>query len=203
MAAEATTGDFETFRAMACGEEGWTAVTEKSGVRVSSRKAEGSSLNISRGIAVLDAPVAAVRALVTSAEQRTAWDKLIAECRVFATDGPATHVLLRSIPYTFPPVSARVFYVEMRVDEDPATGTVTILARQSTREDLPAPPKGAVVGKVMSSGFVLEKVGEDKTRIYYVIQLDLAGWIPNAIVNKAMADEPLCLDNMRKLLQQK
>jgi hypothetical protein len=197
----ATAFDFDGFKQL-CKEteaDGWTKVTEKHGVVVHTKKVSSSPLAISRGVATIAAPTAAVRALAVDADRRCEWDTLLAEFRVLRTISENEKIgYMKSIAKW--PVSARDFVIHVKA-RDTAEETV-VLAVKGDNAEMP-PQKGVVRGTVINSGFVIEQNPSDPERstvIYYAIQLDLAGWIPTSIVNQVLADEPLGLIQFRKLI---
>ena len=199
--------EFEDFRKFAVEEEAeWKAATEKKGVAVARRVLADSPLKVSRGTTVVAAPVAFVRKMVERAELRPKWDNLIAECKVLRTEN-ADHMVayMRSVsPGMF--ISARDFVLDVRAKAYDDGSQVILASSPATEEESAkeAPvPKGVVRGRATNSGYVLTPVDGDaaRTRVVYVIQLDLAGSLPTALVNSALADEPLCLAEFRDLIE--
>lgn len=198
--------EFEEFRKFAVEEEAeWKAATDKKGVAVARRVLPDSPLKVSRGTAVIAAPVAFVRKMIERVELRPKWDNLIAECKILRSEN-ADHMLvyMRSVsPGMF--ISPRDFVLDVRA-KSYDDGSQVILASSPSDEEATkeAPvPKGVVRGRATNSGYVLTPVDGDpsRTRVVYAIQLDLAGSLPTALVNSALADEPLCLAEFRDLTE--
>ena len=49
--------------------------------------------------------------------------------------------------------------------------------------------KGKVRGEVLAGGYVLEKIDDKKTRVYYVSFSDLKGMIPQMLINMAQKNQ--------------
>lgn len=199
--------EFEAFRKFAVEEEGeWTPATEKNGVKVTRRVLKDSPLKVSRGVMEMAVPVAFVRKMIERMEERPKWDKLIAECKSLrVVDADHLFAYMKSVvPGMF--ISARDFVLDVRAKSYDDGSQVILASSPATEAESlkEAPlPKGVVRGRATNSGYVLTPVAGDpsRTQVVYVIQLDLAGSLPTAIVNASLSDEPLCLANFRDLAE--
>ena len=163
--------DFEEFKKFATEEEGWKFNVEKHNVKAYTRTIPGSSLNVSKGVAVIDAPLEKVLEVIVAAEKRPEWDKLTAECREVRAISDVEKIWYMKTVNAFM-VSSRDFVIHFKLQKDEATGAVVSLVKtEEPKEEIP-PQKGCVRGKVINSGYVIEPVEGDpqKTSIIYVIQ---------------------------------
>lgn len=190
----------EEFRKF-CGEEDkWKPAKEADGVKVHTRTVEGSSLSIARGIVTVKAPIQQCFDFAMDPSKRTSWDKVIKESHK-VRDGEDGHfiVYMQSIPKW--PASARDFVIDLVVKryED---RSIVIWGKSPETEEVP-PVKGVVRGKCCNSGYIFVPNADDtETTITFVMQLDMCGYIPAAIVNMAMVDEPLCLAQFRAKVEE-
>jgi hypothetical protein len=70
---------------------------------------------------------------------------------------------------------------------------------QTSIEDPRCPPvKAFVRGKCLFSGTQFIKLSETQTKVIYVGQLDLGGWVPAFIGNIINVKQPMCIAKMRE-----
>jgi hypothetical protein len=62
------------------------------------------------------------------------------------------------------------------------------------------PVKGAVRGEVYVGSYSIERVGEKKTRVTYISDSDVKGWIPGAIKNMVAKNQAEVPANLAKAL---
>lgn len=163
--------DFEEFKKFAKEEEGWKFNVEKHNVKAYTRSIPGSSLNVSKGVTVVNAPVEKVLEVLTAAEKRSEWDKLTAECREVRAISETERIWYMKTVNAFM-VSSRDFVIHFKLQRDEKTGAVVSLFKtEEPAEEVP-PQKGCVRGKVINSGYIIEPLESDpqKTNVIYVIQ---------------------------------
>ena len=72
------------------------------------------------------------------------------------------------------------------------------LDAQTSVEHPSCPPqKGFTRAKCFFSGTMMQKVSETQTRMYYVAQVDLAGWVPSFVANIVNEGQPLSIARLR------
>eukprot|EP00727_Mastigamoeba_balamuthi_P000824 m51a1_g10739 hypothetical protein (199) ;mRNA; f:314570-315765 len=189
--------EFETFKALSLSSEGWAEGLQKHGVRVTTKSVAGSAFLVMRGEGVVARPVDEVLALCSAPERRLEWDTLAATCTALHRDDDGT-VLLRYTTKAPMLVSPREFLLEMRTTKE-ADGTAILVAHSVTREGV-EPLKKHVLGNMQTTGFVLQPLPDNKTRVIYTVQADPAGWLPSSLVNKVSLDQPLGILGLRKVL---
>ncbi|XP_068648946.1 uncharacterized protein [Aristolochia californica] len=59
----------------------------------------------------------------------------------------------------------------------------------------------SIRGLLLQSGWVVEKLDDDSSRVTYVVQLDPAGWLPKCFVNRLNTKLVMIIDNLKKLAQ--
>ena len=67
-------------------------------------------------------------------------------------------------------------------------------------EDLP-PTKKYVRGEVMMSGYLLEPISDEETRITSIVFVNPKGWIPNFVVSASKNGEFAELMNLAKVME--
>jgi len=180
-------------------EDKWKPIKEANGVKVHSRPSEGSSLNISRGVVKVKAPLQKCLDLAMDPDRRTTWDNVCKESRKISEPGE-NRVLVYMQSQAKWPAAARDFIIDMYVKkyED---GSVVAYGKSPEKDDVPQ-VKNIVRGKCMNSGYIFVPNADDtETTVTFVMQLDLCGSIPNFLVNMAMVDEPLCLARFRDAVE--
>jgi len=189
----------EEFRKFCAEEDQWKLAKEANGVKVHTRSVEGSSVNISRGIVTVKAPVEKCFEFAMDASRRTSWDKVVKESHKIR-DGENGHQIVYMQSTAKWPASARDFVIDLtvkRLDDK----TIIVWGKSPDTEEEPV-PKGIVRGKCISSGYIFAPNADDtETTITYTMQLDMCGSVPNFLVNMYMVDEPLCLANFRDIVE--
>jgi len=189
-------------------ESAWTLSGDKDGVLISTRVIEGTPLKVARGVTTIKAPIPLILERLQDAELRPKWDRLIKETTMLkkVDDNHAFYYFQSKDPGFF--ISCRDFVIEIKIVADPdKPNMVTILGSSPSKEEekeLKDEQSGFVRATATNSGYILESVeGEENvTKVYYVIQLDLAGSLPTRVVNMALSDEPHCLHNFRTVCEE-
>jgi len=189
-------------------DSAWTLNADKDGVVISNRVIEGSPLKVARGITTIKAPIPLILERLQDAELRPKWDRLIKLTTVLKKedDNHAFYYFQSKDPGFF--ISCRDFVIEIQIVSDPEKpNMVVILGSSPSKEEekaLKDEQSGFVRATATNSGYILEAVeGEENvTKVYYVIQLDLAGSLPTRVVNMALSDEPHCMHQFRTVCEE-
>jgi len=183
-----------------CTEEGpWKLAKEENGVKVHTRSIEGQSLNVSRGIVTVKAPVEKCLELAMDTTKRVSWDKVVKECRKIRDTDDGHHIIYMQSTSKWP-ASPRDFIIDLFVKHFDDK-SVVIYGKSPEHDDTPV-PKGVVRGKCISSGYIfVPNADNTETNITYIMQLDLCGSVPNFLVNMYMVDGPLSFIEFRKIVE--
>ena len=199
--------DYKALRHFAVEEEDqWAPVTEEHDVKVTTRTVPGNPLRVARGVAVMKATKQAVVDVAFDPEARTKWDSLTVEARK-VREIDADHFVFYMKSPSKGMVWARDFSAEARrfVDDDGAV-VIMFASQEKGKEDCEA-TKSCVRGKINNCAYVIqEEAGSTAeaplTRITYILNLDLAGWIPTSLVNTVLSEGPINLYKFRKLVEE-
>jgi hypothetical protein len=168
---------------LAAAGDGWKVASRTGDIEVQERTRPGSRVRELQTVAVVDAPPAVVRRVVTD------WDRYVElmpyteEARVVATEkgGRVVHF------YTLvnPPLVSRRDYTMRMVDEGPVKGgALRISWTPSSRG--PPPRKGVVRITVNDGSWLLEPLdGGTRTRATYRLHADPGGSVPAFAANRA------------------
>lgn len=174
---------------VAAGEGPWKLVRTDDQIEVQRRHVEGSSLDEFRGVALLDAPIAGVLALMDDPDHRVEWlGNSVANVRVERTSRRDEIFYTRtSAPW---PVSDRDAVVAAHLSLDPVGHEVRIDMHSVTHPAWP-PQKGVVRMPSMTGhwSFRPERDGA-WTRVEYQVHADPGGRLPDWVVNLATRKLP-------------
>lgn len=126
-------------------------------------------------------------------EKRKIWNEQMIDNQKIADIDEFSGILNSS--FNGSPASNRdfcVFYTYSETDEE-------YLDAQTSIEDERCPArKGFVRATCFYSGTMLQKVNDNQTKMIYVGQVDLGGWVPSFVGNIVNINQPLCIARLRK-----
>jgi hypothetical protein len=165
------------------GEGGWRVASRTGDVEVQERARAGARVREVRTVAVVDAPPAVVRRVVTDYGRYVELMPYTEEGRVVATEegGRVTHF------YTLvnPPLVSRRDYT-MRMVEEGADASGALVVAWTPSERGPAPRPGVVRVTVNEGSWRLEPVdGGARTRATYQLFTDPGGSLPGFVADRA------------------
>lgn len=160
----------------------WELVRSNDGVIVHRRAVAGSKLHEFRGVGVVEAPLAAVLAVLDDAEHRTEWMKeAVANVRIERT-GPYGEIFYSRTGAPWP-VADRDVVNSGRTTFDAAAHAVRVEFRSTTHPKWP-PQKGVVRMPALAGHWTMwPEHGGAWTRIEYQLHADPGGLLPNWVVN--------------------
>lgn len=156
--------------------DGWTVAARTGDVEVQEREHPGSRVRDVQTVAVVDAPPAVVRRVLTDWARWAEVMPYTREGRVVAVEEGGRVVHLYTV--VDPPVVSRRDYTMRLVDEGPVGGGA--LRVSWTASDKGPPPRAGVVRVTIVEGFwLLEPVdGGARTRATYRLHTDPGGSVP-------------------------
>lgn len=195
----------ELLRNVAPDAVGWSVVATKSGITISGK--EEGDLNHMRGSAVLDFPAEVVVAYLQTENKRSEWDKLVREDRIVERVDEQTVVVYNRFLGVFPVAArdtctlAHWFTCE---DSGVFDGVRYGTCSTSIEHDAvpPANTGGLVRAHLGCGGFVIDPISEDSCQIHSYAQIDLRGYIPKSLKKLLGQKQPMCIDKIRKCLEE-
>ena len=175
----------------------WQLKRDKDGIKVYTRKVEGSPVLEYKATVTIKAPMADVIALYEDESRFPQWFYQCVEAKLLKDEGPDRKIIyfVLSLPW---PVSQRdtVFRRTKLVDAQGAvTYDLTALPDEIPRH------KGRVRVPYLKTIWRFTALPDGSTEVYFQQHSDAGGFIPPMIVNKLVVDIPFhSLKNLRKLI---
>lgn len=170
------------------GQSEWKFVTEKEGIRISSRGVADSKIKALRVDCILNAGTAAIVALLMDIDASVQWVSHTKTCTLVKQISPSELYYYSEVSLPWP-LDNRDFVAHIKVTQDPITKVVTV--------DAPA-VKGFVKNRdnlvriTHSTGmWRLTPLGNNSTKVEYTLQVDPGGVIPVWLVNSLSAQGPM------------
>jgi START domain len=168
---------------------GWTRVAEEEGIVVTSRPSEQSPLPIFRGVAVVEASLLEVLAVVTDAERHHEWIFSCSASALVAQTSETTGVVYNRTDTPWP-VPDRDVVLDSRVAL--VDGEREVLVRFSAVEHPDRPPQAGVVRMTYLQGhYHLWVQDAAHTRVEYQVDSDPGGSLPTWLAVRGTRDMPL------------
>ena len=176
----------------------WEHVTEDEGVVVTRKSVPGRPLPIFRGVVTFNHSIYDVLAILDDVELRTKWVHRCAESRQLKRISSFARIIYNRTDAPWP-VSDRDVIVKSQVTVSPDGQTVKI---SFINLDNYMPKRSGLVRIPYLEGhYMMEKLGETKTKVTYQLNSDPGGWLPNWIIKLASKTLPLkTLVNLRRQL---
>ncbi len=159
----------------------WTAEGNANGIVIHSRIRSGSSFKEFRGSGVIDAPPAAVFAVLDDSEAYPQFMPYTAQCRVLKREKDSVVAYQR---LELPLVSDRDYTLRSESAKWLGPDGAIFRIRWEPANNLgPAPTAGVLRVNVCEGGWLLEPQGDSATRATYTIYTDSGGTIPAMLAN--------------------
>ena len=164
--------------------EVWKSEGQSGGLVLFSQPRANSSLKKFKAIGEIDAPVRIVHAVIDDFENYPSFMPYTVECRVVKHESDATYFYQRLSPKI---VSDRDYTLRIREKSWKGQNGTAVFQHsfEAANEVGPAETKGFTRVKVCQGAWVLEPIGDNKTRATYMIDTDSGGKVPAFIANPA------------------
>lgn len=169
--------------------DGWTRVTDEDGIEVTSRPSERSPLPIFRGVAVVEASVLEVLAVVTDAERHREWIFACSGSALVAQTSEVTGIVYNRTATPWP-VPDRDVVLESRVDVIDGERELRVSFVATTHPDRP-PLDGVVRMTYLEGHYHLWAEDGGRTRVEYQVDSDPGGTLPTWLATRGTRDMPL------------
>ncbi len=165
--------------------DGWKLDNRGGEIALYSRPRANSSLREFKGVGEIDAPIRSVHAVIDDFKNYTSFMPYTVECRIVKQESGSTFFYQRLSPKI---VSDRDYTLRVREKSWRGENGLVLLHRfEAANEFGPAETKGFTRVRICEGGWLLEPVGDNKTRATYSIDTDNGGKIPAFIANPASA----------------
>lgn len=175
----------------------WHEIKDKDGIKIFSRKVEGSDLLAFKGVATINTPIGTLINVINDKSRHKEWVMRLAE-----SDTVSFFTPLESIEYTHVygiwPIADRdvVFHSKAIINE--TKGEVIILMHSVTDPAMPE-REGIVRAEMMESKYVLTTINDHATLIEAEFHGAPKGWVPSWISNFFQKSWPfVTLDSLKK-----
>jgi len=189
--------------------DGWVFNSRQQDVDIYLKTVPGSSVNCSKGVGIIDAPMDEIENVFDDQTYRKEWDEICIDARTVKRLDWRTSVVYTAFGAPWP-VSARDFLAVGRVEDEPlgpekSKGVRFHYSTSIDATELVPVAKGRVRGTLHYFALWLEPIPgpRPQTRVIYSLSSDPNGSIPKGIVNAANIKQPLCVANVRKFIQKK
>lgn len=168
-------------------DDGWRVLKRADGVVVSERGAGTRALPELRGEIEIDAPLAAVLAVIRDVPGQTRWMHDCVESRVVARESETVSLVYNrtSAPW---PVADRDAVLHTTVDAR-APDAASVRFRSIDAPAVP-PVDGVVRMPKLDGEFALAALAPARTRVVYVLDIDPGGALPTWLARRTARDLP-------------
>lgn len=179
--------------------EGWKKIRMCDGITGYVRKNPRSPVNESKAIGLVEAPVAAIEAVVRDIPAEKDWMFMCS--KAYKIDPPNLSSAADSY-YSFfrqglPwPVSDRIAVMKHELSIDKASGTLTLVGK-GVPVEVPGQEKGGVRLPLVEVSCIMKPITADKTEVTYQILADVGGSIPTPVIQ--MLSDRLSVDTMKNV----
>lgn len=175
----------------------WETIARESGIRVLQKERPGSDIPMVKGIGIVKANLADVLAVIDDVPGRTTWAHDCTDSREIEKSSPFERVLYHRSAVTWP-VSDRDIVVRVKVVANYEAQRVKVTYKTARGYRFPK-VSGVVRMPRLDGYFLIQAVGEEKTRVTYLVDADPGGMIPDWLVAMTSKDIPLnTLKSLRK-----
>ena len=190
-------------------KEGWTHIVEKKGIVVESKSYDDDPIPTLRGTGIIQAPASKVLELLLNSDERPKWDLFYDSGKKIMQldENTALCYLKTKSNYAVWPRDF-CFLVHGQHLEGPggrdSEKELRLVSSSVDSDDAP-PVSGIVRGQIINGGYRLLPIQSPDgaynwTQATYVIQIDIAGWIPGNVASMVNTYQPLSLIGIRKCL---
>lgn len=176
----------------------WERIGQADGITISRRVVPDSELIAFRGVAMVEAPIGTVTAVVEDTPRYTDWIHDLTESRTVREVSATERVLYMRMATPWP-LEDRVFVVSASVRVDRALRRITFSMSSADEPSVPV-TDGLVRARMISGSFELTAVGQGRTQVVVEIHADPAGKVPTWLVNTVQKEWPM--DTLRRLRAQ-
>ncbi|HDP79467.1 MAG TPA: hypothetical protein ENN21_01345 [Spirochaetes bacterium] len=179
----------------------WKPVSSADGIQVYTQPVEGSDMDAFRGVAVVDAPIESVAAVINDIPAQPRWMASCTEARVIKELGENAVLIYRVTKAPWPVSDRDMVIVSTAVIEP---GGRRIVANFAATDNHGVPPRNGVVRiRKMRGQWILEKLSPDRTRVSLTVHSDPGGSLPPSVANRASRDIPLkTLRGLRRIVRE-
>ncbi len=179
------------------GEVEWQAVEEADGILLYSSRVAGTAILKVKAIAIIDADINSVRAVIDDTAHYADWMPYLIESRVLEQISATETLFYSRFDATWPARDRDVvFRVRVSQHED---GSVTY-QQQSQQSSLMPVQDDYVRTSLMQGGYRLIPVDENQTQVEMLLHADPRGKLPLWIVN--IVQQRLSLESLKGLMAQ-
>lgn len=161
----------------------WTMTSSGTGLTLFSRVRAGSSSKEFKGIGQIEASTKAVHQVLNDVDSYPLFMPFVKECRIVKREGDSTFTYQRLSPKL---CSDRDYTLRIDQKSWPSEGGLAYLNRWQPANELGPPQRKGVLRVTLCEGsWLLEPVGDNRTRATYTIFTDSGGRLPAFIANAA------------------
>lgn len=184
------------------GTSEWSFVETRKDVTISRKVSDGSPIHSFKGEGIIQRPLEEILDNILDVQFRPKYDSMCKkiQCVREYEDGVnlihsthSTQQCLLKAEREF------VFVSQYRVDKP--TGRHLVMAKSVDCTDLVPLTPDVVRGEIVAAGWVLIPKGK-YTLVTYVVQVDVKGLVPVAVVNAVSVRQPLCIHYLRQAMEE-
>ncbi len=177
--------------------DSWNVIKQKSGIVVSEQKVEGRSFPIFRGVAIINASIFDILAVVQDTPRNAEWMHNCMESRQLERLNEWDMVLYNRTDAPWP-VDDRDAIIKSKFEVFPETREIHVHVESTTHQ-----AQGLIDGVVrmpnLYGHYIFKVLGENVTKVDMKINADPGGWIPKWVASLVSRDIPYkTLVNLRK-----
>ena len=179
--------------------QSWTFAKEQDGIRIFTRKENGSSLKSFKGIMDVKCSMEKVCSLLGNVKNHDWWDENLKEIKILAYDKDKyfQYYLVYHVPWPF---TDRDLCVEAKVTNDPLTGQRTIAA--TPLNNLVPEKPGLIRIQKYWQKWTIQPMGNGVIHLTLEGFVDPAGNVPSWLYNMVIVETPLkVMRRVKKFVQ--
>mmetsp|Transcript_31298 Transcript_31298/g.30959 ORF Transcript_31298/g.30959 Transcript_31298/m.30959 type:complete len:206 (+) Transcript_31298:26-643(+) len=161
------------------GQREWEHLGEDNGVE-SDRIMTESGIQLIKAIGLINRTPQQIVDVICDYQHKSEWDDMCVESLMVQEFDPNYRVLYQRFWAPWP-ISHRDFVFASKVSN---IGEDIIIVAKSVETELAPEKSGVVRGSINTSGFYLQKLGENLTRLTYLVSVDPKGSLPLWVVNQ-------------------
>jgi hypothetical protein len=168
--------------------EQWRKIRDVDGMQLFTHEVKDSPILMVKAIALIDADVASIRAVVDDLAHHQKWVPYLVETRLLQQVSPTEKLLYSRFDAPWP-VSDRDFVYRLNISVN-ENGTVSY-RHESEKSPLMPAQKDYVRARLMESTYTMTPVTPTQTRVEILFHADPRGWLPLWLVNLVERRFPL------------
>ena len=174
----------------------WEEINSREGIRILSRRVEGSPILAFKGIAEMEIPIGTLISVINDKARHHEWVPRLMESKTIELLSPLESIEYTRVSGVWPIADRDVVFRSVAVIDE---GRRQVIMRMTSVEHRSMPPReGTVRAELTESTYILTALSQDKTLVESEFHGDPRGWVPTWIANIFQKSWPMTtLESLR------